>query len=254
MSGSFKPTVRKGPISAEFASPGPAHYKLPPLVGHNDHAPNKVRGPSKTIARRLSVDYVNRTTPGPKYDIKHGFNNRGMQPNYGFQLSGRLPDIKKYQTPAPNHYPMDRLIVPPHHRTGPAYSLGRAHKPPRQLEPIPGPKYNIPGTVGANLPNYPTQRMCSLKGRGEFQLANNTSQYPGPGHYPINDRHQYKSTAAPMLCRIETKRRDSGPGPGSAYDSGLIHKRDPSFYMGTRHSKFKSEFMTDKDREGGPIF
>ena len=64
----LSPTVPRGPIAAMFASPGPALYTLPTLVGRTEHDPRSahVRYPAYSIASRVYMHKQDQS-PGPKY-------------------------------------------------------------------------------------------------------------------------------------------------------------------------------------------
>ena len=61
-------TIPRRPIAAMFASPGPALYTMPTLVGRSLHDPRSVhvRYPAYSIASRVYM-HTQHHSPGPKY-------------------------------------------------------------------------------------------------------------------------------------------------------------------------------------------
>jgi len=61
-------TIPRRPIAAMFASPGPALYTMPTLVGRTDHDPRSVhvRYPAYSMASRVYMHKQDQS-PGPKY-------------------------------------------------------------------------------------------------------------------------------------------------------------------------------------------
>jgi len=61
-------TVPRRPIAAMFASPGPALYDIPTLLGRTLHDPRSVhvRGPAYSLASRAYMHKQDQS-PGPKY-------------------------------------------------------------------------------------------------------------------------------------------------------------------------------------------
>jgi len=74
-------TIPRRPIAAMFASPGPALYTMPTLVGRTLHDPRSVhvRYPAYSIASRVYMHKQDQS-PGPKYfplaKVSCSLNNR----------------------------------------------------------------------------------------------------------------------------------------------------------------------------------
>ena len=64
----YQYTVPRRPIAAMFASPGPALYTMPTLVGRTEHDPRSVhvRYPAYSLASRVYMHKQDHS-PGPKY-------------------------------------------------------------------------------------------------------------------------------------------------------------------------------------------
>merc|ERR1712079_882186 len=95
----YTPHRRRGPISAEFTSPGPAAISLPGYIGRND-ANAKTMGSKPKDLKKQNVPAPNayNSEKSEEYlegGIKHSF---GVKPE----------PINKFKTPAPNAYDSEK--------------------------------------------------------------------------------------------------------------------------------------------------
>merc|ERR1711988_1832503 len=88
----YTPHKRRGPISAEFTSPGPAAFSLLGSIGRKDASFSKTMGSKLKEQKKPDVPAPNR------YNTEK--NERGIQHSFGIK-----PDpMNKFKTPAPNAY------------------------------------------------------------------------------------------------------------------------------------------------------
>ena len=91
----WQPTKRRGPIAAEYSSPGPATYGLPGLIGQPGHDTRSVhlRGPAYPFGLKRAK-FADECSPGPKYkpDIKIFRDGKDGTPHYS--LSSRHKNLK----------------------------------------------------------------------------------------------------------------------------------------------------------------
>uniref|UniRef100_A0A3Q3EMU4 Outer dense fiber protein 3-like n=1 Tax=Kryptolebias marmoratus TaxID=37003 RepID=A0A3Q3EMU4_KRYMA len=147
--GTWRPTKCRGPIAAQYQSPGPK-YLLPGLTGQ--YSPER------------SQNLIFPSTPA-------------------YSLSGRSSDINKNLTPGPATYTLPSLLGPQSviAPSAPCYTLsGRSQKGAfhEDMKNTPGPAaYTAadPSISGARSPQY------SIAGR--HFLPDKATDTPGPGAY-----------------------------------------------------------------------
>lgn len=91
----WQPTKRRGPIAAEYSSPGPATYGLPGLIGQPGHDTRSVhqRGPAFPFGLKRAK-FADECSPGPKYkpDLRIFRDGKDGTPHYS--LSSRHKNLK----------------------------------------------------------------------------------------------------------------------------------------------------------------
>merc|ERR1719187_3227446 len=99
------PHKRRGPIAAEFQSPGPAAINLPGLFGNQClKESTKAAAPAFTFAGK-NEQKVKSVAPSPNTYNTAGLTSRGVTSDGQGQSMGIKPaDPKKYLTPAPGAY------------------------------------------------------------------------------------------------------------------------------------------------------
>jgi len=85
-------TKPRGPIAAEYSSPGPA-YGLPRLVGAKEHDPRstKQRGPAYSFGTRHAA-FTTDSSPGPCYYPDPKFGNKGADGAPKYSIYSRSKD------------------------------------------------------------------------------------------------------------------------------------------------------------------
>jgi len=117
------PHKRRGPIAAEFQSPGPAAINLPTLFGNQClKESTKAAAPAFTFAGKHEQK-VRNDAPSPNTYNTSGLTARGKDDGPAKTMHGKLKDPKKFVTPAPNKY---EAIIP---EEQPSFAFGVKHSP-----------------------------------------------------------------------------------------------------------------------------
>ncbi|XP_071653626.1 ciliary microtubule associated protein 1B-like isoform X2 [Temnothorax longispinosus] len=96
----WTPTKRRGPIAAEYSSPGPACVTLPPLIVTDS---KRERAPAFSFGSRHATKN-NSAGPGPgQYNVS-GLSAKGKDAAPAVSLYGRTKSTKAEITPAPGDY------------------------------------------------------------------------------------------------------------------------------------------------------
>uniref|UniRef100_A0A803VB31 Outer dense fiber of sperm tails 3 n=1 Tax=Ficedula albicollis TaxID=59894 RepID=A0A803VB31_FICAL len=99
--GTWRPHPRRGPILAEFSTPGPK-YGLPGTTGHPGHDPTRDRAPAYTF-RGTKITATDSCSPGPRYYIHSSITNTGKYVSPSAHVTGRYK-TKNEVTPGPSDY------------------------------------------------------------------------------------------------------------------------------------------------------
>ena len=116
-------TKRRGPIGAEYTSPGPI-YPLPALVGRQNHDPRSSykRAPAWVLGDKYGK-LRDDSGPGPAYLVDPNLLCTGPATSYAFSLHSRPHYIENYLTPDPSRYSYDKAVTRTW-KSSPAYSFG----------------------------------------------------------------------------------------------------------------------------------
>ncbi|KAL1129985.1 hypothetical protein AAG570_012928 [Ranatra chinensis] len=169
----WTPTKRRGPIAAEYSSPGPACVTLPSLLGKTAGDSKKGRAPAYSFGSRHGGKNDN-LGPGPgQYNIT-GLSAKGKDNPPAASLHSRAKEGKCQKSPAPGDYNPEKSekII---HDNAPKFTFG--HK--TQLDKpnnTPAPNvYKIPGVLGG------TKEAYSVASRSQLPCEDRLK--PGPGAY-----------------------------------------------------------------------
>uniref|UniRef100_A0A0K8TF20 Outer dense fiber protein 3 n=1 Tax=Lygus hesperus TaxID=30085 RepID=A0A0K8TF20_LYGHE len=237
----WTPTKRRGPISAEFTSPGPACVTLPNLLGTSATDSKKGRAPAFSFGARHGNKNES-IGPGPgQYNIT-GLSARGKDCPPALSLHSRNKDGKHDNTPAPGDYnpqKSDQFI----HDNSPRFTFGLK----TQVEKVsntPAPNtYKIPGVLGATKEgNKASAPAFSLAGRSK-EPTDDRVNVPGPGTYngAATEAILPKSPAYSVSSRLNQPTSNLiKPGPGSYSPEKVLVTKGyaPSFTFGIRHSNY----------------
>ncbi|XP_075345477.1 ciliary microtubule associated protein 1A-like [Mycteria americana] len=211
--GTWRPHRPRGPIMAQFTSPGPK-YSIPGTTGYLDHNPTKTKAPAYTF-RGAKPPVADSCSPGPRYYVPPSITRNGKYVAPAQHICG-LPKIKTEITPGPSDYSTDKANK--HlYKCAPAQSMAFRHKAVT-TDQTPGPgTYTLPRLVGPNTAYTHASPCYSLKGKSKHRgFAEDLSKTPGPAAFPKVELDVYKKRA-PMYT-MGTKSRLAGdktvkPGP-----------------------------------------
>jgi hypothetical protein len=118
----WTPTKRRGPIAAEYNSPGPACVSLPSYIGKKTSESRSGRAPAFSFGARHNgkMDSIG---PGPgQYNVT-GLSAKGKDTPPAVSLHSRPKDAKPENFPAPGDYNPDKAekVI---HDNAPRYTFG----------------------------------------------------------------------------------------------------------------------------------
>merc|ERR1711971_794305 len=96
------PHKRRGPIAAEFSTPGPASIALPGLIGNVNPESNKLSSPSFSL-RMKPAGPKQFLTPAPGA-YKNENSERYLEEKIQYSMGIKTTPPKQYKTPAPGAY------------------------------------------------------------------------------------------------------------------------------------------------------
>ncbi|XP_043269482.1 sperm-tail PG-rich repeat-containing protein 2-like isoform X3 [Venturia canescens] len=235
----WTPTKRRGPIAAEYSSPGPACVTLPPLIGKTVPDSKRERAPAFSFGSRHSNK---NESPGPgpgQYNVS-GLCAKGKDRALALSLHGRTKPGKSELTPAPGDYDpqkAEKIIQD----SSPKYSFGI--KPHAEKQST---------TPGARAQRYcaetgcgPRRRApCTISGRtGMSALINFKSSSAAPGSY---SPEKLELDGAPRYTfgrKTVRDRIDHTPAPGTYSPERTNQHKMPRYSFGTSWARLdhKSE-------------
>ncbi|XP_071528740.1 LOW QUALITY PROTEIN: protein CIMAP1C-like [Panulirus ornatus] len=268
--GTWTPTKRRGPIAAEFSSPGPAAISLRSSIGSG--GVTKSRPPAFTMGSRHEAK-LDKAGPGPgQYNVT-GLSNKGKDEPVAASMHIKPKDPKMYITPAPCDYSPDKAETKVN-ESSPSFSFGVKVENGRPSDAPAPNSYNIPSLLGStkegsknSAPSFtmsararPDEDKMKVPGPGSYDdatvdkyktikspsfsmgqrtvIPSDNTMKPGPGaHCPEKYQHSGpKITMAPRLPDEVDKMNVPGPG---TYDSGDLNKcreKLPAFTMAPKTS------------------
>ncbi|NXD21461.1 ODF3A protein, partial [Spelaeornis formosus] len=244
--GSWRPHVRRGPILAEFTTPGPKYW-LPGTTGHAAHDPTKDRAPAYSF-RGTKCPTADTCSPGPRYFIHSSITKTGkhMAPS---AFVTAYPKTKIKVTPGPSDYTTEHANKHVYH-TAPANSMLSRPKDCKGF-PTPGPgTYSLPRILGPHTAYTRAEPCYSMKWKSQYQSCfQDVAKTPGPAAFGKVDLDVYKPRAPKYTMGLKTKPtgKDGVPGP-SDYRLGKLSvtkARDPAYTFGLRHSLYKASLIPD---------
>jgi len=216
----YTPHKRRGPISAEFTSPGPAAISLPGYIGRNDA--NAI-----TMGSKLK-DLKKPNVPAPNaYNSERSeeYLEGGIQHSFGVK-----PDlINKFKTPAPNAYDSEK---------GEEYLEGGI-KHSFGVKPDPINKFKTPAPNAYNSEKGEDYLEGGIKHSfGIKPEPLNKFKTPGPNTYNSERGDEYLEgvKAITIGARLKEAKKFLTPSPNK-YEVA-VPDENPSFAFGIKHSPY----------------
>uniref|UniRef100_A0A3P8V1Y5 Ciliary microtubule associated protein 1B n=1 Tax=Cynoglossus semilaevis TaxID=244447 RepID=A0A3P8V1Y5_CYNSE len=237
--GTWRPHKPRGPISAQFLSPGPK-YALPGLTGAWKHDLTKYKAPEYSFGIRHEQSSSD-CSPGPKYLIPSNVTRLGTDGSPTFVCSSRTSGSRLYQTPGPG-----KQLHSEHNSIKYLFPLcDTKKKQPLPLTHLSGPAaYALPPVLGPKT--APSFSLAGFTKHGGF--LEDLKMTPSPAAYKVVDPDVYKHKLPQYSIVGRNFTPDSAiktPGPGSHYPERVTATRakTPSFSFGIRHSLYSASLF-----------
>ncbi|KAK7075287.1 Outer dense fiber protein 3 [Halocaridina rubra] len=243
--GNWTPTKRRGPIAAEFSSPGPAAIALKSSIGTGGATKN--RPPAFTMSSRHDAK-VEKAGPGPgQYNVT-GLSSKGRDEPHAASMHIRPKDPKMYVTPAPCDYSPEKA-EPKINEASPKFSFGMKTENGK-LSDSPAPNsYSIPSLLG-HTKEGAKHSAPSFTMSARAKPEEDKMKVPGPGSYEDASVDKYKTLKSPSFSMGQRTTIPSDhtmkPGPG-AHCPEKYQESGPKFTMAPRPAE-----ETDKMKIPGP--
>ncbi|NXC04422.1 ODF3A protein, partial [Orthonyx spaldingii] len=190
--GTWRPHPRRGPILAEFSTPGPKYW-IPGSTGHVAHDPTKDRAPAYSF-RGSKCPATDSCSPGPRYFIDPSITKTGKHVAPSALMTAR-PKTKTKVTPGPSDYTMDNAMKHVYH-TAPMQSMVFRPKDLKSFQ-TPGPgAYTLPRILGPHTVYTRAEPCYSMRGKSQYQSCfQDLAKTPGPAAFDKVNLDIYKSRA-----------------------------------------------------------
>ncbi|XP_042224830.1 outer dense fiber protein 3-like isoform X3 [Homarus americanus] len=230
--GNWTPTKRRGPIAAEFTSPGPASIALRSSIGSGGATKN--RPPAFTMGSRHEAR-PDKAGPGPgQYNVT-GLSNKGKDEPVGASMHIRPKDPKMHLTPAPCDYSPDKAEAKVC-ESSPSFSFGVKTDDGKPSDAPAPNSYSIPSLLGSTKEgskhSAPSFSMSARPLPDEDKM-----KVPGPGSYNESEVDRYKTNKSPSFSMGQRTTIPSDhtmkPGPG-AHCPEKYQPSGPKFTMAPR--------------------
>lgn len=138
----YTPVQRRGPIGAEFSSPGPAIVSLPSSFGIHSNDGRMSKAPAYTFGSKYE-EKNDFKTPGPGEYSVEGCTRIGKDWSPTVFMSPRYKEPERFSTPGPCEYSPERSTRSVKGQA-PSYTFGfKANEPAMDVTPPPT-AYNVP--------------------------------------------------------------------------------------------------------------
>ncbi|XP_064514573.1 ciliary microtubule associated protein 1A-like [Pseudopipra pipra] len=242
--GTWRPHPRRGPILAEFSTPGPKYW-IPGTTGHASHDPTRDKAPAYTF-RGAKGPVAESCSPGPRYFIHPSITKIGKYVPPSAHLVGR-PKTKSEVTPGPSDYSTEKADKHVY-SNAPVQSMVFRHKLSDALQ-TPGPgAYTLPRLLGPHTVYTHAEPCYSMRWKSMYNSCfQDLAKTPGPAAFSKVELDVYKKRAPKYTMGLKTKLTDKTLRPGPAdYSVGkvtLIKAREPAYTFGLRHSLYKAALL-----------
>lgn len=246
--GDWRPHRPRGPVSAQFKSPGPK-YGLPPALGApSSHDKRKRISPSYSFGVRHK-EFSNNHSPGPKFNIEASLTRHGKGGAPQYSIYSRTKSATQFNVPGPGTYRNENVKI--NTKAAPNYSLASRAKSSNSKR-SPGPAaYMLPRT-SVSKPQTPAFTMRPKPNVGSF--TEDLAKTPGPGTYKVIEPSAYKNKQPQysMIARNELPSDGTRkPGPG-AYRPEQVYvnkKILPKYSFGIKHSEYSGTMVGAEPKE-----
>ncbi|NXY13946.1 ODF3A protein, partial [Atrichornis clamosus] len=189
--GSWRPHPRRGPILAEFSTPGPKYW-LPGTTGHRAHDPTKEKAPAYTF-RGTKCPAIGTGSPGPHY-IDPAITKTGKHVPPSVPMTGR-PKTKIKVTPGPSDYTTETANRHVYYKAPVQSMVFR----PKAFKPLqtPGPgTYTLPRILGPNTAYTHANPSYSMRWNSQYNSCfQDLAKTPGPAAFSKVEMDIYKTRA-----------------------------------------------------------
>ncbi|XP_054828631.1 outer dense fiber protein 3 [Eublepharis macularius] len=243
--GTWRPHCPRGPVMAQYTSPGPKYY-VQGATGFVSHLPTKWKAPAYSM--HGSKPLLNKDcTPGP-YHVQSSMTYRGRKTAPAYTMAGR-PRVKVETTPGPASYSPEKSqkIV---YKNAPRHSMSFRIEGAK-VDSTPGPNaYMIPQVLGPYTVTTTASPGYTMMGKNKLGCFHeDLHKTPGPAAYVNPDTELYKKRAPKysMGSRTKTSANKMGPGPAD-YEVGKISSTKscaPVVSFGIRHSDYTAPLIVD---------
>ncbi|XP_074016463.1 ciliary microtubule associated protein 1A-like [Numenius arquata] len=242
--GTWRPHRPRGPVLAQFTSPGPK-YAILGTTGHLAHNPTKTKAPAYSISG-AKLPPISSCSPGPRYFVPPAITRNGKHVSPAQNICG-LPKIKTEITPGPSDYATEKANRHVFKRP-PEQPMAFRHKEAQSQTPGPG-TYTLPRLIGPNT-TYTTASPCytmvGKRKRGGF--AEDLARTPGPAAFPKVEVDVFKARSPSYTAASKAGAggdRTVKPGPAD-YRVGrvtLTKPEAPASTFGIRHSLYTTPLI-----------
>ncbi|NXS12171.1 ODF3A protein, partial [Neodrepanis coruscans] len=190
--GTWRPHPRRGPVLAEFNTPGPKYW-IPGTTGCIRHDPTRYKAPAYTFRGAKGL-VAQSCSPGPRYFIHSSITKSGKYVAPSARMTGR-PKTKTQITPGPSDYSTDNANRHIYFNP-PVQSMAFRHKPFKGLQ-TPGPgTYTLPRLLGPNTVYTHASPCYSMRGKSLYNSCfQDLAKTPGPAAFPKVELDVYKKRA-----------------------------------------------------------
>ncbi|RWS27261.1 outer dense fiber protein 3-like protein, partial [Leptotrombidium deliense] len=260
----WTPTKRRGPIAAEFVTPGPAAFNIPTTFGPKSNDARKVKSPAFSFGIKID-EKIDTSTPGPgEYEVE-GVTKSGKDWSQAAFISPKLKEAEPFITPGPGEYEVEGVTKSGKDWSQAAFISPKLKEAEPFITPPPGaydPQKSFPAvkvqapsyTFGAKLKdvkNDNTPSPCEYNtDKGVNQLSTHqqppnftiglklnstsTENIPGPGDYNVPTPDTYKQKKPPSYT---LSYRTTVPGDKTRKPSPTEYQTEKVRYIKFQHSE-----------------
>ncbi|CAH0560735.1 unnamed protein product [Brassicogethes aeneus] len=223
----WTPTKRRGPIAAEYNSPGPACVNLPSYMGKNTVEAKNGRAPAFSFGARHGGRQET-LGPGPgQYNVT-GLSAKGKDTPLAVSLHGRPKSPKAENFPAPGDYNPDKAekVI---HDNSPKYTFGL--------------KTNLEKPLDTPAPNAYSPFQRSSSKRYSFGIRTSIRKHndtPAPNFYNIPKSDKVLHEKSPQYSfglKTQVEKPSETPAP-NVYNipstEKLLHENSPKYSFGVK--------------------